>query len=153
MRSGPARGGSLLTVSVLLCACSAGIPEVPRSVQEAWDSPNAASIVPPGEAEIVERFGPTYPPRPSDHPIQVYRVRLPDSPFKEIGMVRVIAGDEGSGSASRAGLIEKLKAAARDLGGDGIAGIDESSITQVVGIEVVGSWERLVMTAIVIRFE
>lgn len=120
------------------------------------------AVAPPGEidetpaveATIVETIGESHSPRAANHPIEVYRTQLPEDPFDEIGTVQATVPEWRDKAGMRAALADGLKEMARQLGGDGLANLDESSSTKVTGFNtaVVGI-EYYTLTAIVIRMQ
>jgi hypothetical protein len=120
------------------------------------------AVAPPGEinetpaveATIVETVGESHSPRAASHPIEVYRTQLPEAPFDEIGSVRATVPEWRDKAGMREALVDGLKEMARQLGGDGLANLDESSSTEVTGFNtaVVGI-EYYTLTAIVIRMQ
>ena len=140
----------LLAIVVVM---GSGCALMPSGGPDAGGSTVGQPVVREAMGEIVERFGVEHPARASDHPIEVFRVRIPDKPFEEIGIVRASAYPSDEENAVRVVLLEELKKAARTLGGDGIASLDEYSTTEVFGIEVVGAREKRLMTAVVIRYQ
>lgn len=74
----------------------------------------------------VTRFN-TYPPRPPGHEIKIYRTTLPDRPYEEIGLVR---SRQRNKFISMEEVLESLKKAAREMGGDAIIGLAETNEAQ-----------------------
>lgn len=68
-----------------------------------------------------------YPPRPPDHEIRIYRTRVPDQPYEEIG---IVSSRQRNKFISMEAVLEALKREAREMGGDAIIGLTETNEVQ-----------------------
>ena len=59
-----------------------------------------------------------YPPRPANHPIQLYSEKLPECEFQELAIVKVTPPTYGWPSLDT--FTESLRNAVRELGGDAV---------------------------------
>ena len=93
-----------------------------------------------------------YPPRPHDFRIRMYSTERPRCPFEEIGTVR---SRKPGFWVSMEDVAESVRDVARQLGGDAIIGVNNSS--QINGGTVIGGTVNvdtdLVLSGTVIRFK
>src|SRR5690606_22612155 len=62
------------------------------------------------------------PPRPADHPIQVYHTQVPECPYEELGLVRAT---QPNSLVPMRSVQEAMLKRARLMGGDAILGVRE----------------------------
>jgi hypothetical protein len=112
-----------LSVMFLLCICSSCMP-----------------------ALRVTRFT-QYPAKPPNHEIKIYRTTLPDRRFEEIG---IVSSRQINRFIEMEQVLESMREAAREMGGDAIIGLTE--VNEAQGF-VRGDIERdPVLSGTVIRF-
>jgi len=91
----------------------------------------------------------TYPSQPPNHEIKIYRTTLPDRQYEEIG---IVSSRQRNKFISMEEVLESLKKAARQMGGDAIIGLTENNEAQGI-IGDTGILDRdPVLSGTVIRF-
>jgi hypothetical protein len=92
-----------------------------------------------------------YPPRPADFRIRMYSTERPRCPFEELGTVR---SRKPSFLVSMDDVAESVRRVARELGGDAVIGLTNSS--QISGGTVIGGSVSVdsdpVISGTIIRF-
>jgi len=143
--------GALAVLSV--GSHSSCFPDFPDPAADAFGAASQEAA-PQVESEVVERLGVEHAPKAAGHPIEVYRTKPPEKPFDEVGTIRATVAALPDEAETREVLLEALKNLARQLGGDGLANLDESAATEVTGInEGVVGIEKRTLTAVAIRFQ
>ncbi len=90
-----------------------------------------------------------YPPRPPEHEIIIYSVTLPEQPYEEIG---IVSSRRTSDFTSMEAVLESLKKEAREMGGDAIIGLTESTEAREVDADTGRIDSVPVLSGTVIRF-
>jgi len=69
----------------------------------------------------------SFPPQPTDYPIAIFRTKLPECPYDEVG---IVSSRQRNKLISMASVMEALKSRAREMGGDAIVALSESNEVQ-----------------------
>ena len=100
-----------------------------------------------GTSLQVTPFAPgKYPPRPADHPVQMFSTVTPACPYEELGLLRA-KGQTPLTPWQQ--VVDDFLARARDLGGDGVI------VKQGIDVRAAGEGDVVsndVLTGTVIRF-
>lgn len=93
-----------------------------------------------------------HPPKPDNYPIIIYRTKLPECPYDEIG---IISSKRKTKLITMEQVIESIKQKARQMGGDAVIGLSE--VNEVKGADVSNSGvvldRDLVLSGTVIKFK
>lgn len=68
-----------------------------------------------------------HPPKPDNYPIIIYRTKLPECPYDEIG---IVSSRQRNKLITMEQVIESIKQKARQMGGDAVIGLSEVNESQ-----------------------
>ena len=109
---------------------------------------SVAIILPGCTAAVRSTAFQSYSPKPVNHPIKIYRLKAPQCEFIEVGIVN---SRQRNKLISMQEVMESLLAEARRMGGDAIAGLNETNLVHNVSTQY-GIDRDPALSGTVIRF-